>query len=401
MRKLRYCGAVSVIVVGAIAGAHLTKAAQPARQPLQSLLLSKVEIEQVLKHGPWPPPLKPDPSNNASGNAAAVAFGRLLFFETRLSADGKMSCATCHQPDRAWSDGQSLGQPNVVKQDRNTQSLIDVRFNRWFGWGGQGDSLWSQSIRPIIAPEEMNASTGHVIGLLADDQHLSLHYVNVFGVPAKRHEPEQALANVGKALAAFQETLVSPRTSFDEFRDALAVKNWKAAAEYPLVAQRGAKIFAGRGRCNVCHVGPRFTSGEFHDAGVPYFIAPGRVDPGRFNGITAVKRNPWNLSSRHNDDQEKTGAWATKQVTRLHRNFGEFRIPTLRNLTATAPYMHNGSLPTLERVVRHYSEINIERLHADGERILRPLNLSNQELADMVAFLRTLSTWTPRTPPRE
>ena len=127
-------------------------------------------------------------------------------------------------------------------------------------------------------------------------------------------------------------------------------KTGKWPALYPQAAQRGAKIFVGRGRCNVCHVGPRFTSSEFHNAGVPYFIAPNQVDPGRFGGIAAVKSNPWNLASRHNDDPTKTGAWATQRVARLHRNFGEFRIPTLRNLTATGPYMHNGSLPTLDRV---------------------------------------------------
>lgn len=158
-----------------------------------------------------------------------------------------------------------------------------------------------------------------------------------------------------------------------------------------IAAQRDVRIFVGWGRCNVCHFGPRFTSGEFHDAGVPYFIGPSKVDPGRHKGISLVKRSPWNLAGKYNDDATKSGAWATQQVEQLHRNFGEFKIPTLRGLTHTAPYMHNGSLPTLERVVQHYSEINIERLHADGECIFWSFKLAPQEIFDLVSFLKSLS----------
>ena len=326
-----------------------------------------------------------------SGNVGAIKFGRALFFDRHLSKNGQVSCATCHRESRGWTDGVAISKAAGTAVHRNTQSLLDVRFNRWFGWGGQADNLWAQSIRPIIAPTEMGMTARQVVQLVRRDQVLLKHYREVFGGAASFDDAEGALANIGKALAAFQETLVSKRTPFDDFRDALAARAWKAAGRYPVSAQRGAKIFVGRGRCGVCHFGPRFTTGEFHDAGVPYFIARGKVDSGRFDGVKAVKQGPWNLASRHNDDPKKSGAWASRQVVRLHRNFGEFRIPTLRNLAKTAPYMHNGSLPTLERVVRHYSEINMERLHSDGEQILKPLKLSDGEISDLVSFLKTLS----------
>lgn len=357
----------------------------------ESILLSPAEIKKISRHGPWPPVLVPDPSNRVSGNPKAIALGKTLFFDKRLSKNGDVSCATCHRPSQGWSDGVEISKAAGTAVHRNTQSLMDVRFNRWFGWGGQADNLWAQSIRPIMAPNEMGATSNHAISVVRRDPALLAGYLSVFGADVALDDTEAVLANLGKALAAFQQTLVSGRTAFDRFRDALVARDWEVAAKYPKAAQRGAKLFIGRGNCNICHFGPMFTTGEFHDAGVPYFIARGKVDSGRFEGVEAVKESPWNLAGRHNDDPEKRGAWASRQVVRLHRNFGEFRIPTLRNLTKTAPYMHNGSLPTLERVVRHYSEINMDRLHADGEQILKPLRLSSDEIADLVAFLETLS----------
>ena len=164
-----------------------------------------------------------------------------------------------------------------------------------------------------------------------------------------------------------------------------------AASRYPKAAQRGARIFLGRGKCVFCHVGPLFSNGEFADAAVPYFIAPGRVDPGRHGGITKLKASAYNLTGAYNDSADGANAWATRQVKQTHKTFGEFKVPSLRHLTRTAPFMHDGSLATLEDVIRHYSTIDLERLHADGERILEPLGLNAGEMDDLAAFLRTLS----------
>jgi cytochrome c peroxidase len=198
-------------------------------------------------------------------------------------------------------------------------------------------------------------------------------------------------------MAAFQETIVSGRTPFDAFRDALAAGDTSAMARYPAAAQRGLQLFVGRGNCSICHFGPNFTNGEFHDIGIPFFAEPGRVDSGRFDGIRRLQASPYNLLGIYNDDKTGANAQATRHVVAQHRNWGEFKVPSLRNVAQTAPYMHAGTLATLADVVRHYSELDENRLHADGERLLKPLRLTVEESADLVAFLETLS---PLDPPR-
>jgi cytochrome c peroxidase len=140
----------------------------------------------------------------------------------------------------------------------------------------------------------------------------------------------------------------------------------------------------------VCHAGPAFSNGEFHDTGIPFFIEPGRVDAGRHEGIRKLLASRFNLLGPYNDDAARATATGTRHVALEHRNFGEFKTPTLRNLALTAPYMHNGRLATLRDVVQHYSTISPDRLHSDGEAILKPLKLSQQESRDLVAFLESL-----------
>jgi cytochrome c peroxidase len=347
------------------------------------------ERRAILRHGPWPPAWTPDPSNRVSGKPEAIALGEKLFFEPRLSAKGGVLCATCHVPYRGWQDGRARGMGHV-EVDRNTQSLLDVRWNRWFGWDGAGDSLWAQSIRPMLDPREMGASAVHAAGFVRSDAEYVCHYRKTFG-SSPPADDEALLVDIGKALAAFQETLLSGRTPFDDFRDALERSDVAAAASYPVAAQRGLKIFIGKGNCHLCHVGPTFSNGEFHDTGVSHFIRRGEVDAGRHGGIQRLKASPFNLLSRYNDDRSGTAAIKTKHVAPDHRNYGEFKVPRLRNVALTAPYMHSGRLATLTEVVRHYSDLNLDRLHADGESILKPLKLSEQEIADLVAFLESLT----------
>ena len=345
------------------------------------------EKARILQHGPWPPPRGNDPSNRVSGRREAIALGEKLFFEPRLSGSGSVLCATCHAPFRAFQDGRPRAF-GIASVERNTPGLLDVRFYRWYGWDGAHDSLWAQSLRPLLDSREMNASAAHVASTL---RHLFLEdYRKAFG----RHPPdddEELLVDAGKALAAFQETLVSGRTPFDAFRDALERGDTAGIAAYAPAALRGLRVFVGKGNCALCHSGPHFTNGEFADTGIGFFSAPGRVDAGRLQGIRKVKQSAHNLLGRFNDDPARSTATATRHVEAQHRNFGEWRIPGLRGAAQTAPYMHNGSLATLRDVVRHYSELNEERLHADGESILRPLRLSEPEVEDLVAFLESLS----------
>jgi len=363
----------------------LVASAQTAEPPL-----SDAERQKILSHGPWPPPAARDHANAAEGRAAAVELGRRLFSDPGLSADGEISCATCHDPASAFQDNRRRPKWGGV---RNTPSLLDVAQQRWFGWDGANDSLWAASLKPLLAPTEM----GPVVGGIAEAGSA------VAASAAGATRPISAeLVRVAKALAAYQATLVSPRTAFDDFRDALARADARRAARYPADALRGLRLFIGEARCSVCHAGPRFSNGEFADIGVPFFVSDGGtgagVDAGRHAGLKALMASPINRLGVFNDAGAANDPRAvqTRHVLIEHRHFGEFRVPGLRQLTHTAPYMHDGSLPTLAAVVRHYSELDEDRLHADGERILRPLKLSAAQAADLEAFLRSLSSATPR-----
>jgi cytochrome c peroxidase len=355
----------------------------------QAVDFSDAELRAILRHGPWPAPWSPDPSNRVSGKAEAIEFGERLFFEPRLSPSGKVLCATCHAPFRGFQDAKARAF-GLAEADRNTPSLFNTRYNRWFGWDGAHDSLWAQSIRPILESREMGGSQAQTAALVRGDAELSCRYEKVFGAPPPADD-EAVFAGIGKALAAYQETLVTGRTPFDDFRDALEKGDRAAAALYSAAAQRGLKIFVGKGNCSACHFGPMFSNGEFHDTGVPFFIAGGGVDPGRHGGIRKLLENPFNLLGRHSDDPSRQSATKTRHVALEHRNFGEFRVPGLRNVALTAPYMHNGSVATLPDVVRHYSELDLDRLHLDGESLLKPLHLSAQASTDLVAFLESLT----------
>ena len=362
------------------------------------------EIRRILGHGPWPLPPPRDPSNRVSGDPAAIALGQRLFFDGRLSASGAVACASCHEPARAWTDGsqQAFG---LAPLDRNTPTVLDAARHRWFAWDGRADSLWSQSVKPIVDAREMGASARHAARLVGTDPGLACLYARSYGEPVTAAaDDEQVLVDIGKALAAFVERLGTGRTAFDELRDALARGDGAAVGRYPAAARRGLRIFIGKGNCSLCHVGPAFSNGEFHDVGVPYLVAPGRVDPGRYEGIRLLQADRLNLLGPYNDDRSGASAIKTRHVERQHANWGQFKTPSLRNVALTAPYMHDGRYASLREVVRHYSELDMERIHAHGEQLLRPLRLSDAESDDLVAFLETLTapgaTAAPTPPPR-
>lgn len=360
--------------------------AHAADAPVQ---FTEQEVARIVAHGPWPPSATRDPSNRVSGEPYAIDLGRRLFFDPRFSPNGYVACVACHQPDRAFTD--TLPRAHALASvDRNAQSLANLRLQRWYGWGGTSDSLWMQTIRPILDPRELGSSAAVVAHGMRTGDGMACRYQLAFKRPVPADD-ELVLVDVAKALAAFEETLTTGRTPFDEFRDALAHDDRSAQARYPEAAKRGLRLFIGRGNCFFCHSGPNFSNGEFHDSGVPFFIRPGVVDAGRYEGILNVRASPFNLLGQYNDDKSRATAQATRYVQLEHRNWGEFRTPSLRNVAVTAPYMHDGRFPTLRDVVRHYSELDEERLHADGERILRRLNLEPNEINDLLAFLETLT----------
>jgi len=349
------------------------------------------ELKTILSHGPWPTPIGPDPSNRVSGKPDAIELGTVLFFDQRLSGSGTKACATCHVPERNWTDNLSRG-VGMAQLDRNTPTLMNLRGQRWYGWDGGADSLWSQSLRPILDVRELAATPRHVANLLRNDEELSCRYRRVFGASPSPTDDDAVFVNVGKVLAAFQETLVSGRTPFDHFRDALARGESLSSQTYSTPAQRGLQIFIGKGGCSACHSGGNFTSGEFFKTGLSRAESQAKPDPGRPKGIRELRESRFNLLSAYNDDATGAGAARTRQVAFAEEGDGRFKVPTLRNLMLTGPYGHNGEVDTLAEVVRRHA--------ADGQPAGAP-SLTPREQTDLVVFLESLSTFANPWRPEE
>ncbi|HWJ01903.1 MAG TPA: cytochrome c peroxidase [Burkholderiales bacterium] len=364
---LQFGGAV-ILLLGALA---------PLAAAGAEVQFTDAEVRAILAHGPWPAPLTADATNRASGRGTAIELGERLFFDARLSVSGRFSCASCHVPERNWTDNKVRGVA-AAEVDRNTPTLMNVRLGGWYGWDGGADSLWSQSIRPILDARELGATPHHVAEAMRKDEQLSCRYRRAFGEAPSATDDEEVLVNVAKALAAFQETFETPPTPFDRFRSALARGQRPQAGTYSEAAQRGLKIFIGKGNCSTCHSGPNFTNGEFANNGFS-------SDPGRPEGLKVAQASRFNLAGRYNDDPLK----AMRAVQEPEA--GAFKVPTLRHLMLTAPYGHDGKRETLAEVVRHYSE--------KGSAALPALKLTTAEQTDLVVFLESISTlsnpWRP------
>jgi cytochrome c peroxidase len=307
---------------------------------------SEGEVKAILEHGPWPVPIRADPGNRVSGKREAIEFGERLFFDRRISGNGQFSCGTCHIPERNWTDNRTRGAA-IGDVERNTPTLMNVRLGKIFGWDGAADALWKQSIRPILNARELGASERHVAELVRSDAQFSCRYRKAFGAEPSKTDDQAVLADVGRALAAFQETFETPATPFDHFRDRLARGiTHDSARPYSDAARRGLRLFIGKGGCSECHSGPNFSNGELRNNGFAALAAAGRTDPGKD---------------------------------------GNFKVPTLRHLFLTAPYGHHGRIDSLPEVVRHYSE--------RGSPTLKPLKLTPAEQTDLVVFLESLSTF--------
>ncbi len=366
---LRRLAAIVCVVGAALAGATPILAADPPS-------FADPERAAALSYGPWPLPANPDPSNRYSGNPIAIRLGRALFFDDGLSRFGALSCARCHKPDKAWTDGRTRASA-AAELDRNTPALFNLRHMRWYGWDGGADSLWMQSIRPLLDPREMATSPVHVRTHLTRTPALAADFRRLSGIDPSRARPARALVVAAKALAAFQETFVTGRSEFDDFRDALIRNDRDAIKRYPAEARRGFALFVGRGGCSGCHAGPLFSDGSFHDIGVGTTGPAGRIDRGRAGGLEKLRASPFTRLGPHSDARRDTTAMPTRSALREAGQAGAFRVPSLRNVALTAPYMHDGSSATLADAIRRHRTT--------------PTDLADAEIEALVAFLTTLS----------
>ena len=333
------------------------------------------ELASIGSLGPWPPPAVRDASNRVSGRAEAAALGEALFHSTRLSTVGGLRCASCHEPWRRFTDGRAraLG---AEAGARNTPSLLNVRLQHWFGWDGGNDSLWSQSIRPMLDAREMRADAAHVAQALRDDENLKRLYALAFG-HAPPADNETALVDAGKALAAYQETLTSERTPFDAFRDALARGDGAAAERYPV---------AGAARPEAVHRARPVHRLPCRARTSATASSTARASP---RSCTTARPTAAARSASRSCGPARTRAAAASTTRSMpHRDphaqpaqAGAFRTPGLREVSATAPYMHDGSIANLCDALQPHAALEGRPAPA----------LTLAERRDVVAFLRTLS----------
>jgi cytochrome c peroxidase len=271
-----------------------------------------------------------------------IALGKALFFDPRLSASNWISCATCHNPALGWSDGlpTAIGH-NMQVLGRATPTILNTAYNRKQFWDGRSPTLEHQALGPIEAAGEMNQTLADLIP--------KLKAIPGYTAMFERAYPGEGITDktIAKAIAAFERTIVSTEAPFDRWvnGDGGAISD---------AAKRGFVLFEGKANCSACHQKFNFVDDGFHNIGLP-----GTDDPGRY------------------------------ELVKIDVLKGAFKTPTLRDITLTAPYMHNGVYATLAEVIDHYDVGGVNKTNLDPN--MKPLQLTAGEKADLLEFLKTLT----------
>ena len=332
------------------------------------------------------PPLPPDPSNAIADVPAAAVLGRKLFFDTRLSANGKVACASCHLPDRQFQDGTALGR-GIGETTRRTMPIAGTAYSPWQFWDGRADSQWAQALGPLENPVEHGTTRKAVVEIVAANY--TDEFMGVFGVAPSQLPVDRAFADVGKAIAAFERTIVPARSRFDVYADAVA--NGQRSEALSAQEAAGLKLFIGEANCLNCHNGPLFTDNDFHNTGVPA-VASLPWDTGRVEGALAVQRDPFNCLGEFSDAKPQECAELTFIKADGEELVRAFKTPSLRDVAQRSPFMHAGQMASLADVVAHY---NAAPTAPGGHSELVPLELSREEQDALIAFLASLGSIEP------
>jgi cytochrome c peroxidase len=354
-------------------------------------------------------PLPGDPTNRVADDPRAADLGRRLFFDTRLSSNGRVACSTCHQAERGFQDGIPLA-AGVGTTARRTMPIAGMARSPFLFWDGRKDSLWAQALGPLENPVEHGGTRAQYAHVVADSY--ARDYEEIFGtlpdlsrvprsagpVPdreaasawsalsrAQRDEVTRVFVNVGKAIAAYERRIEFGASRFDQYvAAATAGQSVESILTDDEVA--GLRLFIGRANCTQCHNGPLFTSNEFHNTGVPPRPELA-IDHGRLTGAAAVLSDEFNCRSQWSDARDHC-AELEFIVTGERALDRAYKVPSLRNVAERAPYMDAGQFATLADVLDHY---NRAPAAVTGHSELRPLRLKPVELRQIEAFLRTLS----------
>ncbi|MDQ3279922.1 MAG: hypothetical protein M3Q69_00750 [Acidobacteriota bacterium] len=355
--------------------------------------------------------LAPDPTNRYADDAAAAALGRELFFDASLSANGKVSCASCHQPEREFQDGTPLGH-GVGATSRRTMPIAGTAYSPFLFWDGRKDSQWAQALGPMESAVEHGGTRSQYAHVVA--QKYKASYERLFGaLPALAHVPSNAgpvmdraaaaawkampvndrdavtriYVNIGKAIAAYERKVQYAPSRFDRYADALADTGQGPEGILNPDEVAGLRLFIGKANCTQCHNGPLFTNHEFHNTGVPVNVGL-PADRGRLEGAKNVLSDEFNCRSRWSDANAQQCAELEFLIADGPELLRAYKVPSLRGVAERAPYMHAGQFATLQDVVAHYNRA--PRAPA-GHSELKPLRLNERELQQLVAFLRALS----------
>ncbi|HEY8262601.1 MAG TPA: cytochrome c peroxidase [Methylosinus sp.] len=336
------------------------------------------------------PPV-PIPADNPQ-SADKIALGDRLFHDLRFSSDGTVACATCHADEKAFTDGPLRTSEGVGKKTgtRNAPTVINAAYFTSMFWDGRSASLEDQSQHPFVNPVEMGLPTHEPILHIARSDPF---YVELFKKAFGKTGDAITMEEVKKAIASYERTIVSGDSPFDRWRYG---HEEKAISE---AAKRGFDVFVGQGRCVSCHVIEEtqalFTDNRFHNIGVGINRAQFDVPRLAAEFLTAKAKGADVDKTVLSDP--KTSELGRFAVTDQFDVIGAFKTPTLRNVAVTPPYMHDGSLKTLKDVVKHYN--NGGRSEGDPPQVndylsggIRPLQLSEQQIDDLVAFMETLTT---------
>lgn len=337
------------------------------------------------------PPLQADPGNAVADNPRAARLGQRLFFDTRLSGNGAVACATCHQPERQFTDGLEVA-VGMGRGERNTMPLAGVAYSPWMFWDGRKDSLWSQALGPLESPLEHGGSRQQYVELLSTDELYRSEYEALFGplpaVPGEEPATTRAFVNIGKAIAAYERLLIPGAGRFDRYVQSVLEGDGTPVASILSVDEiAGLRLFIGKAQCINCHNGPLFTNNEFHNTAV--LPARGKLPSlGRVTAVRELMADAFNCLGEFNDE-----ANANCAELRFARTGDELiatqKTPSLRNVGLTAPYMHAGQMHSLADIIDQYNRAPLAMV---GHNEATPLDLSRRQRRQLEAFLHTLDS---------